>query len=155
MSLLHTGRFLGVAFDTFNHEQPTRKITAITVHSGHWIDGIEVEYDNKQEEGKPYGTYHPNSVKLKQRFVIKDGEYLQKITGRLGGQYVHQLQFHTTGGPDSDSKRYGETRGDYDFVLGGQRGTIISGVHGSVWYNDGRGAAYVEALGVYIAPAPQ
>jgi hypothetical protein len=140
---LHSGRFIGQEFDTFDPERPHRKITAIIVHSGDWIDGIEVQYDN--QPGELYGGDHPHA----QVFPIPEGAYLQEIYGEVGGQYINRIQFRLSN--RTTSRDYGNNPGDHFTLAFDEPGTIISGIHGSVHHNVSRNGDYIEALGVWTA----
>lgn len=147
-----SGKERKVTFQEFDRAKPDRKITAIKVHWGHWIDGLEVQFDRQS------GTLHGGShSKNNQPFEIPDGAYLQKVVGSVNKLYVTRLQFTLTNG--TISKEYGTTKDAGDrFEFTAREGDVISGIHGSlITQNDDgadRAGNYIGAFGVYTAPKP-
>lgn len=152
--MLCSGKLGTQSFEEFDTNQPYRKITAIVVHSGFWIDGLEVQFEG--EAGKLHGGHNTQN----ETFRIPDGVYLTKIVGRVTELYLTMLQFHLSDG--TVSQRYGE-HGEQDlgkgFELFAWHGEVISGIHGSLITGTDEdsemGGEYIGAIGAYIAPRPK
>lgn len=120
-------------FEAYDAARPYRKIVALVVHSGLWIDGLQVQFDDKDVGGgswRLHGAHHHNN----RTFHIPEHVYLTKITGEKGGEYVHQLQFHLSDG--QSSPLFGSSPG-IPFEYTAEEGEVICGIRGA--YGGSRG----------------
>lgn len=73
-----------------------KRLTKITIRSDAYIDTLQMEWINEKGEriiGVEHGGHAIQGGTLKQ-VILKDGEFLTKITGR-SGNYLDNICFHT------------------------------------------------------------
>jgi hypothetical protein len=94
-----------------SHGVMPKRITAIRVWWSEYMVGFEAFYDNTSA-GARMGTEYKHGV-VYSDFVLGEGEYITKVTGR-SGDLVDQITFHTNTGR---SQQFGNSTGGSPFTL--------------------------------------
>lgn len=113
---------------------------SVQIRNGAYIDALQMnlrllngQIQEMDQHGGDGGTA--------ETFSLNDDEHITAISGRYG-QYVDSIRFHTN---MRVSPTYGGSGGDADYYYAAPPGWQIVGFYG-------RSGAYIDAIGIVLAP---
>ena len=129
----------GSRFDDGGPETVNGRITDVLIHSGQYIDSIQVSEGNPAVLHPRHGGNggYPNNL------ILAGDEYITEVSGKYG-KFIDSLTIQTNKGQIG---HWGGDGGKYDFDFAAPPGYAIVGFYG-------RSGQFLDAIGVIVAPAP-